>query len=235
MIASGVTVCLHGNEFFGLEVAKKLDVPAFIANPLAVKNNVRFIETDMNRSFPGKPDGSHEEREAYKLLKQVKEFRYLIDVHSSSCETGLFGIITKPNNEKIDLARKMHLKKAVIMTDKFARGSSLIDNLSCAISLEIGPHNRKENISEVVEAITSLKNNLDKDCSDFNMDIFEITDIIKGEDAMKIYLKNFKGVKKGELIAEGDRKYYAPFDFVPVLAGEKAYPGVICMAAKIIS
>jgi succinylglutamate desuccinylase len=230
----GIVVCLHGDESMGLEIKKKLGVnmPTFIANPVAVKKNVRFIEADMNRSFPGKIDGKHEEKEAYYLLDKLKKFKYIVDIHSSSCKIELFAIITKPTKEKLRLASKLGIKKGVIMNDRFANGSSLIDNLNCAISLEVGPHERKENISEVIQAIKNLDESLDDDFSASDLEIFEIFDIIYGDNISKYDIENFRKVKKGEVIAEGEKKYYAPFDFIPVFVGEKAYNGIICMATK---
>lgn len=43
-----------------------------------------------------------------------------------------------------------------------------------------------------------------------------------------------EGVKKGDLIAEGREKYYASFDFIPILVRENSYNNIICLAAKSI-
>lgn len=230
----GIVVCLHGNEPLGLDVIKKIDsnIPTFVGNPLALKKNVRFLEVDMNRCFPGKINGKHEEKEACNLLEKVKGFKYLIDIHSSSCNIELFGILTKPNKEKVNLAKKMGLKKIVIMKDNFAKGLSLIDHLNCAISIEVGPHARKKNVSEIVEAIQNLSKNIGQDCSHKEIDGFEIFDIIPGDKITKYHIKNFEEIKKNQLIAEGEKKYYAPFNFFPIFVGEDAYKGIICMAAK---
>ena len=50
-----IVCCLHGTEPYGLEVVKRLPVfpPFFIGNEKALKENKRFIDTDLNRSFPG--------------------------------------------------------------------------------------------------------------------------------------------------------------------------------------
>ena len=231
-----LVVCLHGDEPFGLEVGKEFQetLPVFIGNELALKQNKRFIEADLNRCFPGNPEGEYEEKIAYELLKKLKNFDYIIDVHSSSCNIELFGIITKPNKEKINLAKKMGLKKIVLMSEHLAKGSALIDYLDCALSLEIGPHNKEGNAEKVITLINNLQNNIDKDCSENKPEIYEIFDIIKGEEVSKYYLENFKGVKKGDLIAEGKERYYAHFDFIPILTGEDAYNNIICLAAKSI-
>ena len=45
-------------------------------------------------------------------------------------------------------------------------------------------------------------------------------------------MENFKPVKKGDLIAKGEKEYYAEFDFIPIFVGEKAYKGILCMATR---
>jgi len=226
-----IVVCLHGNEPYGLEVKDKLPsaLPVFIGNPKAIENNVRFTESDLNRSFPGKEDGTYEERLAVDLLKELKKFDYVIDLHSSTSRMELFGIITKLTKEKIELARKLGLKRVAIMTDKLANGCSLIDHLKCAISLEVGPHERKENAQEVVDVINNL---ISKNITGQDLEVLEIFDIIKGDKNVKYYINNFEEVKKGVLIAEGSRnKYFAPFDFIPLFVGSD-YKEVICLASR---
>ena len=51
---------------------------------------------------------------------------------------------------------KNQLKKLVIMPDFFASGKALIDFVKCGISLEVGPHDRKQNVDEAVNSIKSL-------------------------------------------------------------------------------
>jgi len=222
--------CLHGNERYGLEVVKKLPAfPYFLANEQAMKENKRFIDVDMNRCFPGNKNGNYEERQAINLLDKVKDFDYLIDLHSSSNICPLFGIITKPNNEKIGFAKKLGLKRVVIMTESFASGRSLIDSAKCGISLEVGPHKRKENIKDVLELIENFSNDILYE----DPEVFEVFDIIKKLHKSKILISNFQEVKKGQVIAENsEERQIADFDFIPVLVGEEAYNGVLCLACR---
>ena len=223
-----IVCCLHGDEKYGLEVIKKFPSPlSFIGNELALKRHTRFIDTDMNRCFPGKIDGNYEEQRAFELNKKLKDFDYVIDLHSSSNPCPLFGIITKPNQEKIELVKKLRLKKLVIMPKFFASGKALIDFMKCGISLEIGPHERKENIDEVTRAI----NNLLENKQDKTLEIFEVVKMIKKEQE-NVLINNFQEVKKGQIVAEGKGKQAADFDFIPVLVNEKAYEGTLCLACK---
>jgi succinylglutamate desuccinylase len=226
-----VVVCLHGDESLGLKIKENLpeNIPVFIGNPEAVKENKRYIESDLNRSFPGKIDGTCEEKRALDLLNELKEFDIVIDVHSSVCDFEVFGIVTKPNKEKIELAKKMGLKKVVIMPESFGHGQSLIDNLNCGISLEIGPNGYEENVKEVLKAINNL---FDETQLNSEVELFEVIKTIMGEDDADKKMQNFYPVKKEDLIARGKKDYYAEFDFIPIFVGEKAYENVLCLATK---
>lgn len=225
----GVVVCLHGTEVSGLEVKDKLDkkLSVFIGNPKAIKMGVRFIDSDLNRVFPGDPNGNTEERLASDLLKKLKDFDHIIDLHTSACDFPLFGIITKPTKEKIEFAKKLGLRKLVIMTNNLAKGGALIDYVKCSISLEVGPHSRLENAKDFMQAIENLLQKQDK-----KMNIYEVYNIVPGEKNTKFFMKNFKKVKKGTLIAKGKTNYFAKEDFVPIFVGKTNYNGYLCLAAK---
>lgn len=226
-----IVCCLHGTEPYGLEVVKRLPsfLPSFMGNEKALKENKRFIDGDLNRSFPGKENGNYEEKIAYNLINKLNSFDYILDLHSSSNDLPIFGIITKPNYQKIDFAKQLGLSKLVIMQDSFASGKSLIDFVKCGLSIEVGPHHRVRNVSEVLELISNF---LNKKTKNENIEVFEVFDIIKKE-ADSIIIKNFQFTRKGEVIAKSENKeQVAMFDFFPVLIGEEAYKGVLCLAAR---
>ena len=228
-----VVACMHGDEPYGLEVCKALPASFsfFVANEKAVRENRRFIDTDLNRCFPGKSDGNHEERLACELVKKLRDFDYVIDLHSTSQNCPMFGIITKPDNKKIRLAKLLGLKRLVIMTPSYASGKALIDFVSCGISLEVGPHDMRENSQEALNAINSL---LEKRGSEnIKLGIYEVFDIIRGE-ASKLLISNFQEIKKGQPIAvkEDGSVKRAEFDFIAVLVGKKSYNNVLSLACK---
>lgn len=218
--------CLHGNERYGLEICKSQSLfPFVLANEKALKENRRFMDVDLNRIFPGNLKGNYEEKRATEILERLRGFDRILDLHSSSNYCPLFGIITKPNKEKIEFAKRLGLKRLVIMSEFFASGKSLIDFVKCGISLEVGPHNRKENISEVLESI----NNFAKD-KNYNkeLQVLEVFNIVKKQNS-NIFIRNFEQVIKGQEIAEGQ---LAEFNFIPVLVGEEAYGDVLCLATR---
>ncbi len=226
-----VVCCLHGTEPYGLEVVKRLPVAVsfFIGNKKALRENKRFIESDLNRCFPGDKFGNHEEKLAYGLINKLREFEYVIDIHSSSNNCPLFGIITKPDKEKIELAKKLGLKKLVIMKKSIASGKSLIDFVKCGISLEIGPHQRFENVNEVLDSIYNL---IESRYYSEELVLYEVFDIIKKE-RKEVLIENFEEIKKGKIIARDyEGKQEAGMDFTAILVNEEDYGNVLCLAAK---
>jgi len=228
-----IVACVHGNEPYGLEVGKNLPSSCsfFIANEKALRENKRFIDTDLNRCFPGKIDGNHEEYLAYQLTKNLKSFDYVIDLHSTPQNCEMFGILTKPNKEKMRLAKLLGLKRIVIMTQEYASGKALIDVVECGISLEIGPHQSNEISKQALAAINNLTEKREVENQVF--EIYEVFCIIRGK-ISNVCMNNFQEVKKGQSIAvqEDGSQQKATFDFVPVLVGKKAYSDVICLACK---
>ena len=222
-----IICCLHGTEPCGLAVAKQFspNIPFFVGNKAALEKSVRFIDADLNRCFPGNINGNHEEKIAYDLLKKVEGFDFIVDLHSSSNACPLFGLITKPNSRKIEFARNLGLSKLVIMPGSFANGKALIDFAKYGISLEIGPHHKKENIDE---AAGHIRHFLEKKPANIAMEIFEVFSVIKKQ-GTQTAIKNFEDIKKGSLIAAGQ---HAEFDFTAVLVDEESYDGVLCLACR---
>lgn len=215
----GVVVCTHGNETIGLEVfnKKKYQYPFFIGNPYAFEKNKRFIDLDLNRIFPGKLNGNYEEHRAYHLKKNLSKFKYVIDIHSSTNDIELFAIITKPNQEKIRFVKRLGVKKLVIMNNTIASGKSLIDHVNNGVSLEIGPHNNKnDNLNKLMNVFKHLEtNNINND-----LEIFEVYDKLLDSD---VIVENFIPITINKET------------FYPVLVGEKYTDNFVCFKARKIN
>lgn len=218
-----IVVCLHGNEKIGLEFSKKIEgYSVFLGNPRALKEDKRFIESDMNRSFCFEDEDTYEKKRASELLNELKDFSYVLDIHSSTGNCPLCAIMTKPNKEKLEFVKKLGISRLVIM-DKFSNGHSLIDSVDCGISLEIGPEG-DVSLNELINFLSGKK-------FFSELEIYQVFDIFRGE-VDKCFFKNFEEIKKGDLIAKGEQDYFADEEFIPVLGGEKAYEGVVCLKAK---
>lgn len=102
----------HGDERLGVQLVsllKKNPIPgidAMIANPRAVAANIRYTESDLNRSFGNLFPGTYETKRAKRLITISKRYDVVLDLHNTMtpnndssfvgllCNQQLFGIAT---------------------------------------------------------------------------------------------------------------------------------------------
>jgi len=221
-----IVACLHGTEPFGIKVISKLkklylkELGFFIVNRKALEQKKRFIDIDMNRCFPGDSNSKkYEERIARKLLTDLYNYDYIIDIHSSSSNTPPIAIITKKTRENIDLAIKTGIKKICFMSSEFASGKSLIDHVKKGISLEVGNHDDPTLVKKTYDLICNLLINLRLTNGSKTKNNPEFYEIIGLEKSMNLKLKDFE-------------KYH---NYYPVLVDETSYTNIKCLKAKKIN
>ncbi len=147
-------VCTHGNEAAPLgvleDVIKKYGENSFykncdyvIGNPKALEKNIRFTETDLNRIYPGNSVSElYEERRAAELLAYAKQFRFVIDLHTTTADSGIFTLVTKGTNSNNELASKLFPKKIVIWESTSGRATGPITSfLDSACEIECSTAN----------------------------------------------------------------------------------------------
>ncbi len=226
----GIVGCLHGNEVLGKKIIETLKdislvqgtIVLLLANTEAMKQGKRFIDADLNRCFPGKENGNHEEKLAISLLDELSKCDYVIDLHSTSAETENFIIITKEDEETKKLVHSVPLNKVVLMKNNLIETKTLIDNVGCGISLEFDERIKPEEASLVVmNCLRNLKLVNGKCKSEIPIRYLVYGDMKKSRDNIGLELINFREV---EVCGE---KFY------PILFGEKEYGNILCLKAKI--
>lgn len=219
----GIVVCMHGNEPLGKEAADliafpaDMDVKCIVAHPEAVLAGERYLETDLNRSFPGAVGGSKEERIALQLHKALADRDFVIDVHTTTADTPPFIIAVSESVQ--DIIAATPLEHVVLMPPHFAKGKSLLDHVR-GVSLEF---NKDVPAEEVAAVLLTLLQNIRSGEVAGPKSFYRGVDVLLGN----AVLENFSLVKQGARI--GDK--VAPRDFYPVLSGEQSYAGVICIMA----
>lgn len=165
-------VASHGDEPIGLKVAEKLKnfqnkdkFNYVIANPKALKKNVRFIDADLNRIYPGKPKGNNEEKMASRMLGYIKKknYDYVIDLHGTVSQTGVFSIITKLNEKTLKLALMFDIKKIVIWPESGESSGSLSTFAKCGIEIESGPKKSTATLKILENTLLNFLNNSKKE------------------------------------------------------------------------
>lgn len=95
----GLTAAIHGNEVNGIEVIRKvfeaINVDSIFGTIIAIPglnavslplHQRRFIDAeDLNRNFPGKPNGNRNQQFVWAITqKLLPHFDYLVDMHTAS-------------------------------------------------------------------------------------------------------------------------------------------------------
>jgi succinylglutamate desuccinylase len=141
-------VATHGNEKIGLEVMKMLEEIGYdkyldylIANPKALERNSRFVDVDMNRSYPGKKySKAYEKRMAFRNLAIAKKYEFIIDFHEASEGRDNFIIIPREKISKKFPLQYIDLRKILLWPDPKGSISQILRN---AIELEFGMKDKK--------------------------------------------------------------------------------------------
>lgn len=108
-----------------------------LANEEAAKRNVRFIDQDLNRSFPGNPKGNYEERRAAEILPAIQSADIVIDIHTTTSEVKMVPIIASLTSEIKKVINLTTAKEIVVMGDEAVK-RSLIGHANVGVSLEFG-------------------------------------------------------------------------------------------------
>lgn len=241
-----INICTHGNEVLGLYVMELLKKHTYtngsitfnIGNPLALEKKVRFIESDLNRSFPGSPTGTYEEKIAYRLMSYVPNFDYVIDIHSTV--SGIKNcLIIEDDSEEVQkmISVCTHAETVLHMTatkdSSFFASCRLSNKIIPALAFEYGDNGEEavrktyEDILAILHLIGVLKNNFDNNIHATAPKQFECYKMFfkKETDVLSSSIKNYELVLKGGVVgfSEGGDPIFAPEDFYPVLFGETNY------------
>lgn len=206
--------CTHGNEGFSIPVVQKISsafsVDYLLGNPRALKQNTRFTDTDLNRSEPGSVKSlSYEERRAKQIISQASKYQATIDIHGTVSNSGIFLILSDPNWQNIELAKKFDVQNVVMWPGLLPTGplSQFIPN---CLEVECGP---KDSPAIPVELERILRSFLSGETRQIKQNFYIVTGQIKGE--YDSSLQDFVET----------RKYGDPF--YPLLCGNQ-YSGIAC-------
>lgn len=225
----------HGDELVGLEVVKELlkggygdQFDFIVANPYALKENKRFIDCDLNRSYPGSEHSDKlEEVLACKNMSIASEYDYVIDLHEAKCGSDNFIIIPRKDLTSDFPLNLINLKTILHWPEPKGPLGGFLPNV---IELEFGMLNkdRKEVISSAVSVcegfMVALKNGANGVWGDKN--VYEVYDSLKAADLPeyeKHHLEDFAMIKIGD------------DSFYPLLVGQYIDIGIICYKMKKIT
>ena len=146
--------CTHGDEQLGRYIVNEfpfgktdtLMYRTIIGNPDAMNLNVRGVEGDLNRSYPGDPQGNLEERRAAQILPFLQKYDVVIDFHQAFAHMPDL-IIVKEWKEEIAAVADCFDMDHVLELDKGSGTYTgmMMSHVNNGIATEYGyAHNHKE-------------------------------------------------------------------------------------------
>jgi predicted deacylase len=243
-----LNILTHGDEIVGLKVAKEIGklqiqnghVEIQVANELAYQKRRRFIDQDLNRSFPGKSDGNHEQRLAAKIAPKVKEADVVIDIHSTRSGLKDALIVTKINKKTRECIESIAPKYLLYM--RATKNNALISNAKIGIAFEYGKNNDERALKNIVMGIKRLLIHLNmlkgdkkrKSTKTTWLDVYGTVPKPKGA-RLSATVKNYKIIKRGSVFASHKGNVItAPKTFYPILFGENSYKEIFGFKARLL-
>ncbi|WP_251331107.1 succinylglutamate desuccinylase/aspartoacylase domain-containing protein [Haloplanus pelagicus] len=242
-----VVAAVHGDEPCGPRAVDDLlsDPPEFrrpvkfvVANERALERDVRYLDDDLNRAFPGEADAeSHERRLAKRLLTELDGCTTLA-LHSTQSYADPFALVDSVGPEKAALCAQLPLD-AVVETDVYA-GGRLIDYPGI-VEVECGlqwSETATENARAVIDAFLAATGVFPEAAGvtpDDDVPIFRLTGQVPKApaDDYEVFVENFERVPAGVPFASADGEERVAEDpFYPVLMSADGYESVFGYAGE---
>ena len=229
---------VHGDEPSGVRAVERLraaDLPLargvklVVANPPAVEAGERYLKTDLNRSFPGDPDGSPEERLAAELCAETDGLPTL-SLHATHSTPEPMALVEHSQPEVFDLADSLPVPH-VVDHSRVTEGS--FTDCGTVVTVEAGCQGTDAAAEEAhrqARAFLAVTGALpDENVPDTDSDYYLLEDAVEKPPGVEYELlaENFQRVAAGEMFARaGDVELVAHRSFYPVLVSECGYEDV---------
>ncbi|ELY85908.1 M14 family metallopeptidase [Natrinema altunense] len=239
-----VVAGIHGDEPCGVRAVERLlderptvnrPVKLVVANEAALERRVRFIDEDLNRTFPGDPDAkTHEGRLAAALVSEL-EGCLTFSMHSTQSHADPFAIVNGVSETATELVPQLPVA-AMVETSNFAEGRlfSAVDTVEVECGLQ-GSETAAQNADRLTRAFLTAVGALPGDTVDRELPVYRLTDVIRKEqaDTYEVFVENFTPVEAGApfAAADGDEQV-ADERFYPVLMSSNGYRDVFGYAAE---
>jgi hypothetical protein len=241
-----VVAGIHGDEPCGPDAVEALldDRPTFdrpvkfvVANEEALARDVRYLDEDLNRAFPGDAEAaSHEGRLAERLLTELDGCTTLA-LHSTQSYAGPFALVDTVDPATADICAELPID-AVVETDAHA-GGRLIDyprtvEVECGLQWsETAAANGRELVTAFLEATDVLPT--ESGLGGGDVPVFRLTNRVPKAPATnhEVFVDNFERVPSGVPFASADgEERVAEEPFYPILMSAAGYEDVFGYAGE---
>jgi predicted deacylase len=238
---------IHGDEPCGpraieaiLDEGPSLDRPVkfVVANEEALMRGRRYVEEDLNRAFPGDPEGeTHESRLAHEMLNELRGLT-VFSIHSTQSHGEPFALC----DELDPLARSVvpHLSvEALVETARFSDGRLI--EYPGVLEIEAGLQgsdeaaaNAERLVREFLAAVGALP---EEPRTHRDVPIYRMAQVVPKSPAERyeVFVDNFTRVDAGERYAAADGDaLYAEEPFYPILMSPYGYENVFGFVGELV-
>jgi predicted deacylase len=235
---------IHGDEPCGVRAVERLldenptvkrPVKLVVVNEAAIEQQVRYVDEDLNRAFPGSPTAdTHEGRLANELVEEL-EGCLSFSMHSTQSHAEPFAIVNEVTETATEICPQLPVQ-AMVETSEFAEGRlfSEIETVEVECGLQ-GSETAAQNAHRLTKAFLTAVGALPGDTMPRDLPVYRLVDRIpKGEaDSYEVFVENFTEVDAGDTFAAADDEtQVAKQSFYPVLMSSYGYRDVFGYAAE---
>lgn len=244
-----ITGLMHGNEVIGVEVINKIinhfvenkeiniNLGLLLCNLEAARKDLRFVESDLNRSFSVAEMTTLEHRRAVQIAKIVDQADFVFDLHQTVEPSLTPFFVIEHNHELIEVANHLLPQFPIVTFGQggFSKsGKTMLEYSSSkkikAMVIECGQKGFSEELStkvataclELIKNLKNIKIQKPKEISVLHL-VSSVTNM--GNTHLIPGLVSYLPIKQGQVLAhEGEIEIKAPFDGRLVFPsyGEKA-------------
>ncbi len=235
---------VHGDEPCGVRAVERLleqrpaverPVKLVVANERALEQQVRYVDEDLNRAFPGDPEAeTHEGRLAAELTDEL-EGCFTFSMHSTQSHSEPFAIVKSVTETARELCPQLPVA-AMVETGNFSEGRLFteIDTIEVECGLQ-GSETAAENAYSLTRAFLTATGALPGDRVSRELPVYRLVDCIWKDqaDTYEVFVDNFTRVDEGDPFAAADgEKQVADEPFYPVLMSANGYRDVFGYTAE---
>ncbi|WP_227374916.1 succinylglutamate desuccinylase/aspartoacylase domain-containing protein [Haladaptatus halobius] len=235
-----VVACLHGDEPCGETAIERMlaETPAFerpvrfvVANEEAIAANARYVDEDLNRAFPGDPNGAtHESRLAAALLSELRDCAVL-DFHSTRSHPDPFALVSRLNDRTKRLVRATDVGRVVDISYVAGGLVDHVDGVAVECGLR-GTERAARNAERVLRNALGSMGALDALSEEGTPELYRVFDAVMGRD-YEFVGENFVRVEEGAVFARTvGEELRADRPFYPVLMSTDGYDEMVGFRAE---
>lgn len=241
---------IHGDEPCGavavealLEAEPSVERPVklIVANERALDRDVRYVDEDLNRAFPGSPDAeTHEGQLAHELLGEIRGCE-ILSLHSTQSHPKPFALVEELDGYGRSVCPYLSVE-ALVETAGYSGGRLIsypnVIELECGTQSSAAAAENAEQLSrEFLVAVGVLSGNTESPRY-HPLSVFRLDQRIPKPEAeqYEVFVKNFERIPEGKHFAAADGEALAAeYPFYPILLSAYGYRNVFGYAGSLIT